>query len=254
MSRWKLDGKRILVTGATKGIGKAAVKELVQLGASVVLVARNQDDLDRVVSEFSGHGSQVFGFAGDMSCAQNRQGLFQFVEEKWNSLDVLVNNVGTNIRKSTLEFSDDEIARIFQTNLFSAYDLCRKFFPLLKKLQNGSIINVSSVAGLTHLKTGSPYGMTKAALIQMTHNLSCEWAKFGIRVNAVAPWYIKTPLTEGVLQNPELVKDIVSRTPMGRIGEPEEVASAITFLALPASSYITGQCIAVDGGFIKNGF
>ena len=116
------------------------------------------------------------------------------------------------------------------------------------------MINISSVAGLGHLKTGVIYGMSKAALIQMTSNLACEWAGDGIRVNAVAPGYIWTPLAETVLRNPDYLESFLARTPMKRIGNAEEIASVVSFLAMPASSYITGQCIAVDGGFTKNLF
>jgi Tropinone reductase 1 len=104
------------------------------------------------------------------------------------------------------------------------------------------------------VRTGSPYGMTKAALAQLTRNLAVEWAGDGIRVNAVAPWYIRTRRTEDVLADPAYLEEVLDRTPMGRIGEPEEVAGAVAFLCLPASSYVTGECIAVDGGFLRYGF
>ena len=115
-------------------------------------------------------------------------------------------------------------------------------------------MSVASVAGLTHLRTGAPYAMSKAAIIQLTRNLACEWAADGIRVNCVAPWYIDTPLVQPVLQDPQYLKDILDRTPMARIGTPQEAAAAIAFLAMPAASYITGQCLAVDGGFSQFGF
>jgi Tropinone reductase 1 len=125
---------------------------------------------------------------------------------------------------------------------------------LLQAASGGSIVNISSVAGLAHVRTGAIYGMTKAAMIQLTRNLAVEWAPDQIRVNVVAPWYIQTPLAASVLSNEAYRSEVLSRTPLKRIGEPEEVAAAVAFLCLPAASYITGQCLSVDGGFTVNAF
>ena len=166
----------------------------------------------------------------------------------------MAGNAGTNDSKPTMDYADDEWRAIFETNLFSAFELSRFAFPLLSQHASASIVNVGSVSGLTHVRTGSPYGMSKAALHQLTKNLACEWAEDGVRVNAVAPWYIRTRRTSGPLSDPDYYDEVIARTPMRRIGEPEEVAAAVGFLCLPASSYITGECIAVDGGFLRYGF
>lgn len=172
----------------------------------------------------------------------------------WDSLDILINNAGTNIRKPTAEYSLADYEHILNTNLRSAYKLSQAAYPLLKASENGKIVMVSSVSGLAHTSSGSLYGMTKAAMLQLTRNLAVEWAPDGIRVNAVAPWYIKTPLASPVLTNPEKLAGILKRTPMNRIGEPEEVASVVSFLSMPASGYVTGQTIAVDGGLMAWAF
>lgn len=251
---WTLEGKTALITGATKGIGKAIAEEFLNLGASVYLVGRNEKTLDDTLKSFKGFSERLDGSVADLSIPDDRGELISIVAGKWGKLDVLVNNVGTNIRKKSHEYTDEEVEFIFQTNLKSAYDLSRYFHPYLKNAGQAAIVNISSVAGLTSLKTGSVYGMTKAAMVQMTKNLACEWALDGIRVNAIAPWYIETPLAKQVLKDLDYLKSVLGRTPMQRIGKPEEVASATAFLAMPASSYITGQCLAVDGGFTAYGF
>jgi Tropinone reductase 1 len=162
--------------------------------------------------------------------------------------------VGTNIRKKAGDYTESEYEVILSTNLSSAFYLSVLFYPLLQKSANASIVNISSVAGLTHLRTGAIYGMTKAALVQLSKNLAVEWANDNIRVNAIAPWYIETPLASAVLRNEVYLNEVLSRTPMNRIGQPEEVANAVAFMCMPAASFITGQCLAVDGGFSVYGF
>ena len=251
---WRLDGKKALVTGATKGIGRAVAEELLQLGAEVLIIARHADEVDTVAQEFRSRGLPCRGLAGDVSRGDERERIIQDVAAAWGELDILVNNVGTNIRKAAVEYQPGEVDQIFQTNLFSAFELSRLAYPYLAKPGGGSVVNIGSVAGLTHLKTGAPYAMTKAAMVQLSRNLAVEWAKDNIRVNVVAPWYIRTPLAATVLDQPEYLRAVLGRTPAGRIGEPEEVAGLVAFLCLPRAAYITGQCIAVDGGFTINGF
>lgn len=250
---WRLDGKKALVTGATKGIGRAVAEELLQLGAEVLIIARHADEVDTVVQELRNGGLPCRGLTGDVSRSADRERIMQEVAAAWGELDILINNVGTNIRKAAVDYQPGEVDQIFQTNLFSAFELCRLAHPFLSK-HGGSVVNIGSVAGLTHLKTGAPYAMTKAAMVQLSRNLAVEWAKDAIRVNVVAPWYIRTPLAATVLDQPEYLRAVLARTPAGRIGEPEEVAGLVAFLCLPRAAYITGQCIAVDGGFTINGF
>ncbi|MFT2011054.1 SDR family oxidoreductase [Pontibacter sp. 13R65] len=250
-TRWTLLGKKAIVTGGTKGIGAAIVQEFLDLGAQVLAVARKEADL---VALQQTHPENLFIQAADVSTESGRDLLVQHVQELWGELDILVNNVGTNIRKPTTDYSTEEYDYILNTNLRSAFELSRRFYPFLQAAEQGSIIQVTSVAGLTHVRTGAVYGMTKAAMVQLTRNLAAEWAPAGIRVNAVAPWYISTPLAQTVLQNPTFYDAVISRTPLQKIGKPEDVAAAVAFLCMPAAAYITGQCLAVDGGFTINGF
>jgi Tropinone reductase 1 len=253
-NRWNLQGKYALITGATKGIGKAIAEEFLALGANVMIVARNADELDNLLRKWQDQQLLVIGAVADISKPADCERVAQHVETNWGKLDILVNNVGTNIRKKTTAYSASEYHMLMQTNLASAFHLCQLFHPLLKSSAQGSIVNISSVAGLTHVRSGSIYGMTKGAMNQLTKNLACEWAEDGIRVNAVAPWYIETPLAKAVLQDQSYLDNILQRTPMRRIGKPEDVAAAAAFLCMPGAAYITGQCLAVDGGFTVYGF
>ncbi|NDK54413.1 SDR family oxidoreductase [Pontibacter fetidus] len=250
-NRWALTGRKAIVTGGSKGIGEATVKEFLELGADVLAVARNREDLEKLQNNATGN---LHTLVADMSTSEGREQLLNWVNTNWGALDILVNNVGTNIRKPTAAYTSDEYDFIMNTNLRSAFELNRSMYPLLSKSAQGNIIHVTSVAGLTHVRTGSVYGMTKAALTQLTRNLAAEWAPDNIRVNAVAPWYISTPLAQTVLQNEEFYNNVINRTPLKKIGKPEDVAGAVSFLCMPAAAYITGQTIAVDGGFTINGF
>lgn len=251
-NRWNLENKKALITGGTKGIGRAIVKEFIELGSEVAIVARNESDFISLKEELKTE-NLVF-IKSDLSKLDELQFVVNEIKQKWGTLDILVNNVGTNIRKKTIDYSMAEFDEIMNTNLRSAFELSRLVYPLLKESEQGNIVNISSVAGQMHVRTGSIYGMTKAALIQLTKNLAGEWAEDVIRVNAVAPWYIKTPLAETVLKNHEYYNEVVSRTPMKKVGNPEDVAAAVAFLCMPSAAYITGQCISVDGGFTIYGF
>jgi Tropinone reductase 1 len=237
------------------GIGLAIAREFVDLGAHVALVARDEKRLKQRVDELAERAQvEVHGLAYDLSQPEVLERLRAWLSDRWDGLDILVNNVGTNIRKPALSYDLDEYRLLLDANLTSCFELSRQCHPLLRAGTKPAVVNIASVAGLTHMRTGAPYAMSKAAIIQLTRNLACEWAADGIRVNCIAPWYIDTPLAKTVLQDPDYLDEVLQRTPLGRIGQPEEVAAAVAFLAMGAASYITGQCVAVDGGFMQYGF
>ncbi|WP_338792990.1 SDR family oxidoreductase [Bernardetia sp. MNP-M8] len=247
---WNLKNKKAFVTGGSKGIGKATVIEFLELGADVLFSARNEDEIQNLEKELKKEfpNSFVKGLKADVTSKRERKTISDWIEKNFQKLDILVNNAGINIRKSALEYSEEEYRKILEINLIAPFEVSRILYPLLQKSQTASVINVGSVAGSQDVNSGLPYAMSKGGINQQTRSFAVEWAKENIRVNTVSPWYTKTPLTEAVFENKEKLENILLRTPLGRIADAEEMASVIAFLAMDKSSYLTGQNITMDGG------
>jgi len=199
----------------------------------VTIVARNQGEVQKQVEDWQAHGHKAFGLAADMSTSEGRKEALNYAVEKMGGLDSLVNNVGTNNRKSTIEYNMDEYESLMATNLTSVFEMCQLAQPHLKVGGIGSIVNIGSIAGLTAVPTGSIYGMTKAAISQLTKNLAVEWAKDGIRVNCIAPGFIRTPLTKDLLANETFVEKAKAQIPLNRVGVPYEVGGLAAFCVCP---------------------
>ncbi|CAN6826949.1 unnamed protein product [Brassica oleracea var. botrytis] len=253
--RWSLQGMTALVTGGGRGIGYAIVEELAGFGAKIHVCDISETLLNHSLSEWVKKGFQVSGSVCDVTSRPERENLMQKVSTLFNGkLNIFMNNVGGVRSKPMTEYDADDFDFHIATNLEPAFHFCQLSHPLLKASGYGSIIFISSVAGVVSIESGSICSLAKGALNQLAKNLACEWAKDGIRANAVAPNVIKTPMSQPYLDDVRFKKGLFARTPLGRAGEPNEVASLAVFLCLPAASYITGQTICVDGGLTINGF
>lgn len=245
---WKIENKKAVITGGTKGIGRATVIEFLELGAEVLFTSRSIDDVKKFEEQLRSEGLNAHGIAADSSKQEDRLKIKEWIAKNWKKLDILVHNAGVNIRKKANDYTEEEFRKVLEINLISPFELSRLLHPFLKKPGNASIINVASAAAMQDVGTGVPYAMSKSGLLQQTRSLAVEWAADGIRVNAVSPWFTKTPLTEGYLQQEEKIKRILGRTPLKRVAEAREISAIIAFLSMDKSSFITGQNIIADGG------
>jgi 3-oxoacyl-[acyl-carrier protein] reductase len=261
-----LQEKVVLVTGASKGLGKAIAEAFAAEGSRVALTARNQRELEQIVQEIQQRDGQAIALAADLTNANAVNHLVAETIAHFGTVHVLVNNAGSIGRFAAFEeLSDDDWANLFNVNLFSAVRITRAVLPAMRKQHWGRIINMASESGIQPDPEMPHYNTSKAAMINLTKSLSKAYAKDGILVNTISPAYIKTPLVEHMLADQAAIKRITVQQAeeeflchnrphieLGRAGKPEEVAAAVVFLASEAASFITGANLRVDGGSVAS--
>jgi NAD(P)-dependent dehydrogenase (short-subunit alcohol dehydrogenase family) len=245
-----LDGKVVWITGASRGLGEAAAYAFSEAGARVLLTARSEGELDRVAAKIREDGGEVESVAGSVVDEETVARALGMAEERWQQLDVLVNNAGISPAFVPSErLSREDWERTMSVNLFAPFACAQAALPLLEAGEGGSVVNVSSIHGARAHERLIAYAASKGGLEMVTKTLAVEWAARGVRVNSVAPGYLETEMTAGLLQHKRWGEALRARVPMGRFGRTSEVVPAILFLAGVASSYITGSTLYVDGGW-----
>jgi NAD(P)-dependent dehydrogenase (short-subunit alcohol dehydrogenase family) len=247
----QLNGKVALVVGGTSGIGLAAAHALAQAGAAVVATSRSQPQTQAVAQALRAKGTQTLEITTDAASTPSVQATLGAVMDAFGCLDIVVAAQGIHQKRASEDVADDAFAQILNVNLHSVFTLCREAHPLLKAA-HGCIVTIASMGSFIGLKDAAAYTASKGAVAQLTKALAIDWAKDGIRVNAVAPGWIETPLSAATLAQEKYRVPIERRIPMGRIGQPEDVAGAIVFLASDLAAYITGSVLVVDGGALAS--
>jgi NAD(P)-dependent dehydrogenase (short-subunit alcohol dehydrogenase family) len=251
MGTWDIDlsGRIALVTGGSRGLGKAIALAMAECGAKIVICGRKQESLDNAVEDLKKAGSDVMAQPAHVGKGDQVGVLMKSVEERYGRLDILVNNVGTNLLTPSVAEADEGLwDKLIETNLKSAFLVTSKAYPLMKKAGGGKIINISSTAAKKAARGMGIYCVAKAALEMLTRVLAVELASDNIRVNAVAPSVVRTQFSQPFWSNESLLKEITSTIPMGRIAETTDVVGAVLYLASGLSDFVTGEIVTVDGG------
>ena len=245
MLNFRLDGKKALVTGAARGLGKAIADGLAESGATVYGTSRDAASARQISERY---GTPCLSM--DLAQAGDMRRFAESLMRDGGGIDLLVNNAGVNVPKPALDLTVDDWDTVFDTNLKGSFFLTTAIAQhWIGRGSPGAVVNVASQAGIVGIEERAAYGTSKAGLIHLTKILALEWAPAGIRVNAVAPTFVRTELTASTLSRPEWAAELLSRIPIGRFGEPEDIAGAVAFLLSDAAAMITGHTLAIDGGY-----
>ncbi len=246
---FRLDDRVAIVTGASRGIGRAIALGLARAGAHLVLTARKAPDLEAVANDVKRLGRRALPVPGHMGRRPDIDRVFEQVEKEFGRLDILVNNAATNPAFGPLiEIDEDAWDKIMALNVKGYLFAAQRAAKVMLATGKGAIVNVSSTGGVRAAAGIGAYSVSKAAVIMLTRVLAKELAPFGVRVNAVAPALIETRFSEALWKNPDILDQYLKTTPMGRTGQPEEIAGAVVYFCSDAASYVTGQTLVLDGG------
>jgi NAD(P)-dependent dehydrogenase (short-subunit alcohol dehydrogenase family) len=249
LESFQLDGDVAIVTGGGVGLGRAIALGLAEAGADVVVAGRRKAPLESVRKEVEALGRAGLTVPTDVSSPADQDTLVQAVMDRFGHIDILVNNAGVTHRAPAVDFPDEEWQRVIDVNLTAVFQLCRRVGRIMVEQHKGNIINIASLCAALGFKRIAAYNASKGGVALLTKSLAVEWAEHNIRVNAICPGYFRTDMTEGLEDDPERGPLIRSRLVMKRWGEPDDLRGTAVYLASKASSYVTGQCIYVDGGW-----
>jgi len=250
MDLFSLNGRTALVTGASRGLGRAMAEALAAAGADVVCASSRPGGADETAAAVRAHGRRAWQVAADLSDRAAVRALVDAVEREAGAVDVLVNNAGTIRRHPAAEYPDEDWDLVVETNLNAVFALCRHFGGRMIERGGGKIVNVASLLSFSGGITVPAYTASKHAVAGLTKALANEWARHNVQVNAVAPGYFRTDNTQALQDDPARARSISDRIPAGRWGEPADLAGAVVFLASRASDYVNGHVLVVDGGWM----